>query len=645
MRLQLQPADMAQNCRIAKPLKFQLLAVRVKLMMPWNRLRPMLFPMLFVMLYSLFSTIAKDARRPRSGVEQVASNSVRCYSRSIAMAKTPAVKAGNKASASASKAEASGSELTNTKIKKTGGRRRAGGVQAGKTKPRPKQPVRITESAGPSETPPGPDKPVGTEKANVVDASDMNRLAEAIRHVQESIDRISSNTEGGCPCLLQQAVDPASQTEPGQKANQHDDGAKDDKPDHSDQNGDASKSNDPPEFTYPTDAVSKIDTDPCGTFEALHRYWSYSRLVDFETPVWINSSDWIPIEQAFDAINCVTEAISRVEGQESFAIWTEAAWNMWRAYRIDRTAAQPDDFRVGRSGSHNRWLVPFWIPLMKDKATSKAVEHRMLRQNNDRGHTVLLEFKLHSNPKSGAKPEPRFVMYDSLAINKKGDREFGKHENIYSRIADELTSICQWGTIGAWADVQNVAVQPQQGAPCTLHAVLNAWTRALDLEPNTEFRADRQFYDQALRLVNLASAGHLDSATLFAWLMCSRIAQEGTRYEDVKNKFAATWPARNNSTFERLRRDLAGAVAIDDGSVEARRPSAEIAEAAEIDLGHPSMAELRSVLNSPLLNVQLLRDEDLPQVYEYLRQGRLDRRIRRRIQASIHKLARTRVES
>jgi hypothetical protein len=111
-------------------------------------------------------------------------------------------------------------------------------------------------------------------------------------------------------------------------------------------------------------------------------------------------------------------------------------------------------------------------------------------------------------------------------------RQMKKKPAMY-RTLSSLANDIGWGHIvssaylhsrGAAQQVAEDLKFDKPGAACTLHAIVNAWARVLNLRPDPGFVPSAIFYREPLAVVNLASAGRLDSACIYAWPLCQGFA-------------------------------------------------------------------------------------------------------------------------
>ena len=388
----------------------------------------------------------------------------------------------------------------------------------------------------------------------------LEQITTALKSLQETLNNIERAASTGCPCLLksQQSTYEPKRVPTSKTTGSPCKGAAPALP--------QANLPDAPELGYPTGVLRTIDADPCAVWSRLYRYWSISRSLDPQTFSRIDSPLWVGLPEAFNAINAVTEAITRSSAQaanrENFGLWTNQALDLWRFARsgADPEAPMPLLARTSEeTGRLNRWPLPFWIPLIDKKALDKKIQNskkttptakadikqryidkQMFQTDATDGHTVLLEY--YEVAATGRK---KLDVYDSHEY-------FQKHEGAYDQITKQLGIDVGWGEYDerrmrecAW----------QSGNTCTLHAIVNAWIRALDLTTNAGFEANESFYVEAVQMVNLPLAGYLNSATLVSWLKCRQLVESDKAYTEV-NQFTCTWPARGETSFETTRSSM-----------------------------------------------------------------------------------------
>ena len=322
-------------------------------------------------------------------------------------------------------------------------------------------------------------------------------------------------------------------------------------------------------------------------------------------------------------------------------MWTDNAYEFWQSHAANPASDPPSSYEIAtpqdQADQPKRLLTPFWVPLLQkddmpihlaemekkmkqskedtsgSKVEDKIVLDALYHHSSASGHTVLVEFLFGKD--NGRKA----VVYDSA-------QDFLQYQRAYGTAVRRLGQDCRWGQTKA--PPRAVQMGHKKGEACTLHAIITAWVRALGLRPESNFRGNEDKYREAVQMVNLALAGYMDSATIYAWLRCREIANARHSYKEA-NHFLSTWAVKDESTFEIQRQALLEHRS--DAEPE-RRPSTDsvgpsLADEADDEHKATTIAAYAALLTE---NLECVRREDMPVLFLRFRQGQLDNRFRLR---------------
>jgi hypothetical protein len=370
-------------------------------------------------------------------------------------------------------------------------------------------------------------------------------------------------------------------------------------------------------LNYPQNVDKRIEKTSCEVFRELYNYWSTHRLLDPREFVYVQALYWTPIEHAIDAINSVTEAITRQDGEE-FSLWTRQAFTAWRTAQSQEVPINPEEYQIASRNPQDRLLIPFWIPLADEETPEEDVRQALFEEHEKErfGHTVLLEILPDTYE---GKQGTTIRYYDSAQ-----DNLFKRHEKFYAEVVGELLSTGLWGQ-STWYEKVECGKQPKESSVCTVHAILNGWSRALRLQPNQSFQGNGEFYREAISMINLALSGYLDSATIYAWLRCKAYVLEGS-YADVP-RFRSTYPASNDSQFHRKKNSLLGYANFEEYvAVPAGRPKIARTSDTFVELDETHSAQAIPVLMDRLLRADpmILDNQVRTRLRAYMRSGSLN---------------------
>lgn len=370
---------------------------------------------------------------------------------------------------------------------------------------------------------------------------------------------------------------------------------------------------------YPEFEESQLDPKTaCAHLKKLRRYWNFSFAVDTER--WLSADDfaWMELETVRAAINAVTEAIHR-EGGEHFALWSDSAYNNWAR------SAESQHITAARTEPAKRLLFPVWFSCDEDAGTVDLA--RSEEDVGEFGHTVLAEFD------PGV---PDIGIFDSMPSF--------LPTTLRPKFNEKLVKLAR--QIGLCGESTQISVERYEAAQqsdgantCSLHTILNGWARAMHFSLRETFNPSLQFYREALHLVNLALAGYLDSATIYAFFMCHKFVDPG-KYATMKRHFMNTWGARGGAdSFEDIRNfEVNGEEPLSkDRSRPARRPSEE-STGSNPDEYPPLHSVVPERQWEHLVRVaRNIDQEDVPALVRLLNTGEIQRRMQARHPIARHK--------
>lgn len=208
-----------------------------------------------------------------------------------------------------------------------------------------------------------------------------------------------------------------------------------------------------------------------------------------------------------------------------------------------------------------RQRATFFMPWIVSDLTEVAKSGLATREEyvaaRTTGHINLFVFDM--NPESGG---ARVRLYDSSAPSSARSRVT---RTILPEAID-LANRVQW-----WPDneleIGNVELPPEFGRcicgqqanhwACGLHTVLNAWALALGLLPSKNGAFGQNFYKEAVRLINMAVSGHMDSRTIHAFFLhydfVTRVDGEDI---PADRRFANTFRVQNVESLEERYHEL-----------------------------------------------------------------------------------------
>ncbi|TKA62033.1 hypothetical protein B0A49_10970 [Cryomyces minteri] len=215
------------------------------------------------------------------------------------------------------------------------------------------------------------------------------------------------------------------------------------------------------------------------------------------------------------AIAAVTEAISE-RGKHTFALATAA---IIESAGFGKVSAGTDQ-RVARP--RQEWLLP-WVhnsstSAKYDQSNKDATAAGFTQNADHRGHIFLTIIKAVDNEKDY---NASIMWMDSSPKYLESDRPI-----IFKEIEDRIINSGWFEVFGDSADpvfqqtrVQIPAAEQTNGWACGLHTILNAWAHALGLRINPGVQLGKDFYPEAVEVVNLALAGRMDSQTILNFML------------------------------------------------------------------------------------------------------------------------------
>jgi hypothetical protein len=202
----------------------------------------------------------------------------------------------------------------------------------------------------------------------------LEAIVRSLEELRNNLKSLQQTASGGCPCLLKLKDacgqnDGAGYENPGE-GEDGTGGADSQAKNGSDSSsqllsgGSSAQDVEPiSHLRYPEGVEVVIDVEPCGVWQKLYQYWSLHQFLRPQTSVRIQNENWIPLEEAMDAINSVTEAIVHY-GDGGFSLWSHQGYDTWRIIsQLGQDGTPPEAHQILRRGADDRLLIPFWIPL------------------------------------------------------------------------------------------------------------------------------------------------------------------------------------------------------------------------------------------------------------------------------------------
>ena len=315
-------------------------------------------------------------------------------------------------------------------------------------------------------------------------------------------------------------------------------------------------------FDYP-DLDNLVDGQE--SFDALRRYWTFHRAI-FDTrnkPLndkgqcfrTVPDFKGVELDLVFDAITCVTEAISQdpENGSPSMSLWSAAAYQAFRNWRNNHES----EFEVVDDPERTDFESPFIlggakvarpnadkliIPFMISDQYLKGTEHY------GDCHTILL----YCTKESG---KPLVFYLDSAPKHYEKNRE--KWVNIITTMLRRIEWIASDATVTISKTI--VPSQRPRSQSCGILTIINAWCKALNLSANARpmlsIDPGNTFLAEAVQMVNLALSGYLDAATIFHWLRSRDYIRASDTMEHVP-KFKRTMHIRSSGSVEGWRMSI-----------------------------------------------------------------------------------------
>lgn len=394
-----------------------------------------------------------------------------------------------------------------------------------------------------------------TENANATNAALQQTIdtvgtlvADGMTGLTDRIVALEQRAVSGCPCKPAEAaaaatglpVDTTATNEQPPKTNAAGKNVTGQKASASTKDTPRSKS-----FRYPAISKARPASDNvCDRFNDLIRYWTFHRALSTSTFVELLSTDQVPEDIVFTAINSVTEALSRVpEATQKYSLMTESGmWSMrykltiGRDEMIDHNAYKFGQHFQPQEGEKHCARDKLLFPFVLNNADSSITELNSLdfegadmdalcKSAAEGGHIFL--FKLQRT-NTGFNLE----RLDSSTV----PVSFAMRPLLVAHLK-KILILGQWMTEDEgkkiWTTVEGSTCQQRYiastGQTCGIHTILNAWVSALELTLNSAFVPGEAFYREAVSMINLAMSGYMDSTTISCWLHCRGY----TRFENV----------------------------------------------------------------------------------------------------------------
>ncbi|KAK4981503.1 hypothetical protein LTR66_009937 [Elasticomyces elasticus] len=263
---------------------------------------------------------------------------------------------------------------------------------------------------------------------------------------------------------------------------------------------------------------TRDEDDPCSYLARRLEDWRAQRVHSFEGStdgVYDNdiARGWLEDWQIHNGIAAITEGIYE-DAKHSFSMITR---NIATSAAI-RSTPLNDNGAAKVIRPRCELLLP-WIQFFVD---GKG------RLKKDNAHVVLFAVR-YEDGKDGEDPNTILSYYDSSPRTLTNAAKQEMFENVKAVVRNSL-----W--IGSGPNTPDCRIQEQvETTTVTLQrnvwaaghmTILNAWVRAFGLT-RRKITVNAAFYDQAIEVINLATAGFMDSATIHAFFRCWKFVEPG----------------------------------------------------------------------------------------------------------------------
>ncbi|KAF2419572.1 hypothetical protein EJ08DRAFT_702810 [Tothia fuscella] len=314
------------------------------------------------------------------------------------------------------------------------------------------------------------------------------------------------------------------------------------------------------------------------------------------------------------AIAIVTEAVMAGGSEESLGFVTQ---NVLRICRDKPT----EGFTVARPGEK---LIFAHAVTEKDLLQGGSRKRGLDAKKTTTAHTwlVVLENLVGSN---GVTKYPRMTFYDShkdFLDAKKRQLEVVELQKVITNMNWLGKKDSKFSTVPKDATVAQQKFR--HGEYGGLFTVFNGWAVALGLTPNKGFQPNLSFYKEAQAVLNLAFSGYIDSAAIYAFLLCYKYVTVAAG----DNSGTAPASAFKNTISIRGAGDLVvrHKAALDGGDLDDidSKEKLQKQKAVKNDEAVPSHIlsgkpkEIREYLESKLYYVADMEDEALVKFLEYI---------------------------
>lgn len=376
-------------------------------------------------------------------------------------------------------------------------------------------------------------------------------------------------------------------------------------------------------------------------YNGLLRFWTFKRAVRTHDYVHETSTNMLPEDFVINALNSVTEAITRWSGNSlEFSLYSQEVITSIREVHAHRQS-KPDNYLVARRGKpilfvHNDSLVtPEHIACQRELMGQDELDDIVVAEAAQMtGHFRLVEAvhvgDTQVNLRICDSNHRAFPMSQITLADLRSDVVKTLKTMKWMSQESEVTKISHTKVAQQLREPDNVLV----GNTCGIHVILNGWARAMALTSFLDTKQDDNFYLHALRLINLAIAGCADSALIYTFLVSRKYVERPEKgYLISVVHFPKTIKCNQNKDFDQHRRWVAGLEA--DGEAPAvslrRTPDSptwpDLSQVEEQDgADRAKLVALREELHAKFPLTEWIPDENLPQFKYALDSGEVRRR-------------------